>query len=168
MYAQDADRDRGARGAEDRADPGRTKKRRGGGATGGGGRASDHSALIPEDEWEYACVQIAQAFGQDFWHVYDCQPHGKPHLTWYAFYCLEESRRIETLKRDMDDFDRASMIGCAVNGGKGLDDRRKELKAKLRHDPSAPPTAPQWTPQEMTDAASRLMASVLAKGKVIQ
>lgn len=67
----------------------------------------------------------------------------------------------------MGEFDQAMLTAIAVNDPKGLESRRKELRFRLRTDPSAAET-PQWTKQEMTEAASRLMASVLKTGKIIQ
>jgi hypothetical protein len=70
------------------------------------------------------------------------------------------------LRRELDDFDRAMMTACAVNDPKALDTRRKELRYRLKADPTAP-EAPKFTKQEMRDAAARLMSTVL-KTKTIQ
>ena len=57
------------------------------------------------------------------------------------------------------------MTACAVNDPAKLDDRRKELKARLRSDP-AKPAKPQWTREEMQAAAQRLVTSVINTGKL--
>ena len=46
-----------------------------------------------------------------------------------------------------------------MNEPKALEVRRKELKQRLRTDPTVPPT-PQFTDKEMKDAAARVMAAV--------
>jgi hypothetical protein len=169
LHAADVDRPRGARGAEDRPDQGRTKKRRGGGARGDGGPASSggssNSALVPEDEWCYVVTEIARAFGQDWFRIYNCEPHGKPHLVWYCFYHLDDARRIDELRREIDDYDRAVLTAFAVNDPKGFETRRKELKAKLRGAAGAP-AKPKWTHEEMREAAQRLVTSVINTGKL--
>ena len=169
MHAAYADRDGRARGAENRSGHGRTKKRRRGGGVGASAStttsptgASDYRALIPEDEWCYVVTEIARTFGQDWWDTYWSRPHGKPHLTWFAFYHLAEAQRIDELRREIDDLDRAVLMANAVNAPKGLDERRKELRYRLRNDPRMH-AAPKWSKQEMHNAASRLMASVLKK-----
>jgi hypothetical protein len=123
------------------------------------------NALIPEDEWCYVVTEIARAFGQDWWSVYNCQPHGRPELVWYSFYHLDDARRIDELRRELDDFDRAVLSAFAMNDPKGLDTRRKELKARLRNDPRTP-TKPKWTREEMQAAAQRLVTSVITTGKL--
>ena len=74
-----------------------------------------------------------------------------------------EAQRIDELRRELDDFDRAVLSAYASNDPKGLDTRRKELRARLRA--SEPDAAPSFTKQEMRDAAARLMATVLKTGK---
>jgi hypothetical protein len=52
-----------------------------------------------------------------------------------------------------------------MNDPKGLDTRRKELKARLRNDPRAP-EKPKWTREEMQAAAQRLVTAVITTGKL--
>jgi hypothetical protein len=52
-----------------------------------------------------------------------------------------------------------------MNDPKGLDTRRKELKAKLRGAAGAP-AKKQWTREEMQAAAQRLVTSVITTGKL--
>jgi hypothetical protein len=52
-----------------------------------------------------------------------------------------------------------------MNDPKGLDTRRKELKARLRNDPRTPPK-PKWTREEMQAAAQRLVTAVITTGKL--
>jgi len=59
------------------------------------------------------------------------------------------------------------LTAYAVNAPKELEARRRDLRFRLRNDPRIP-QAPQWTKQEMDDAAARLMASVLLKSSPIQ
>ena len=164
MYAEDAHRYGRARGAEDRADPGRTKKRRGGGGSGGESTGNSYSALVPEAEWEYVVTRYAEAFGQDWWAVYECE---RPERVWFAFYHLDDAQRIDALRRELDDFDRACLTAGAMNDttGKFIAARRNDLRARLRNDPHAP-EAPKFTSSEMRDAAQRLMSSVLSTGKL--
>lgn len=145
---------------------GRTKKRRRGGASAGGSTADSYPALVPEDEWEYVVTQYAQAFGQDPWRVDRCEPHGRPELIWYWFYRLDESQRINDLRRELDDFDGAVLTSIAFHEPKGLDDRRKALRAKLAADPTARPSKPKWTREEMQAAAQRIVTSVITTGKL--
>jgi hypothetical protein len=86
-------------------------------------------------------------------------------LTWYSYYCLEESQRIDALKREVDALDQAMLVAYAVNSPKQLDERRKALRQKMRGD--APALAPKFTKQEMTDAVQRLMAKNWKTAKVI-
>jgi hypothetical protein len=168
VYAQDADCPRGARGAEDRSGAGRTKKRRRGGAVVAASPARSsggNSALVPEDEWCYVVTEIARTFGQDWWDTYHCRPHGRPEYVWFSFYHLDDARRIDELRRELDDFDRAVLSAFAMNDPKGLDTRRKELKARLRNDPRAP-EKPKWTREEMQAAAQRLVTAVITTGKL--
>lgn len=65
----------------------------------------------------------------------------------------------------MDDLDRAILTANAVNDPAGLEVRRKELKARLRADPTIP-VAPKFTDDEMRSAASRVMASVFKSRKL--
>lgn len=65
----------------------------------------------------------------------------------------------------MDDLDRAILTANAVNDPAGLEVRRKELKARLRTDPSVPAT-PRFTDAEMRSAAARVMASVFKSSKL--
>ena len=165
VHAQDVDCDGGARRPEDRPDQRCLKKRRSGGGErepSAKGTGSDYNALIPEDEWCYVVTQIAQAFGQDWWGVYNSR---EPHLTWFSYYHLEGAQRIEDLRREIDDLDRAMMTAYAFNDTKGLDERRRELKARLRNDP-AKPAKPQFTREEMQAAAQRLVTSVITTGKL--
>lgn len=72
---------------------------------------------------------------------------------------------MDALRREMDDFDRAMLTAYAVNKPEGLDERRKELKARLRG--SDPATAkPKWTREEMQAAAQRLVTAVIMTGKL--
>jgi hypothetical protein len=77
-----------------------------------------------------------------------------------------DAQRIDELKRELDDFDRAMLTTYAVNKPSELDVRRKELRARLRGAAGAP-AAPTFTKQEMRDAAARLMSTVL-KSRTIQ
>jgi hypothetical protein len=52
-----------------------------------------------------------------------------------------------------------------MNDPKGLDTRRKELKARLKNDP-ATPAKPKWTHEEMREAAQRLVTAVINTGKL--
>jgi hypothetical protein len=63
----------------------------------------------------------------------------------------------------MDDLDRAQLMAFAVNKPDELDRRRKELRAKLRHDIAAPPKQ-DFTFEEMQSAANYMM-SVTGKSK---
>lgn len=65
----------------------------------------------------------------------------------------------------MDDLDRAILFATGVNNPDGLDVRRKELKARLRNDPTTV-AKPQFTDEEMRNAAARVMASVFKSGKL--
>jgi len=155
LHGHDAVRAARARVAAHRSGQGSTKKRREGGAepTGGAG----YSALIPDDEWEYVVTDLAETFGQDWWDTYWSRPHGQPHLTWYTFYQLDEKRRIDALRRELSELDRAQMTAYAVNKPDELDRRRKDLLARVRRDPTTP-AQPKFTQQEMNDAVQRLMA----------
>lgn len=134
------------------------KKLRRGGGGGDADASRAYSALIPEDEWEYIVTALAEAFGQEWWDVYDCKPHGQPHLTWYAYYRLAEKQRIDELRRELDALDSAIMTAHAVNQPEGLDKRRADLQARLRFDPSVPAKPrPKWTHAEMMAAAQRLV-----------
>ena len=149
---------------------GRRKKRRRGGDGGSGGntraKAVAYNGLLPESEWEYVVAQYAEAFGQDPWRVSNCEPHGRPELIWYWYYHLEESRRIDELRRELDDFDRATLTGVCVNGDeKQFKARYGNLERRLRNDPQQP-AKPKWTPEEMQAAAQRLVSHVLATGKL--
>ena len=66
----------------------------------------------------------------------------------------------------MNEYDQAVLTAIAVNDPKGLESRQRELRARLRNDPRVPET-PKWTRQEMTEAAQRLMSSVLKTGKLV-
>jgi hypothetical protein len=57
----------------------------------------------------------------------------------------------------VDALDQAMLVAYAVNSPKQLDERRKELRQKMRGDAglAAPP---KFTKQEMTEAVQRLMA----------
>lgn len=77
------------------------------------------------------------------------------------YYQLAEVQRIDELRRELDQFDQAMLTAVAVNDPKSLDLRRKELRDRLRNDPSTP-TPRQWTPDEMKAAAHRLAAAVLS------
>jgi hypothetical protein len=151
-----------ARRAPHRASTGRTKKRRSGGADGeraAVNTVAEYDALVPEDAWCYVVTKIARAFGgQDWWSVYRCEPHGRPELTWYTFYHLDDAERIDALRRELDELDRAVLVAYAVNKPDELDKRRSALRARLRNDPVRTPALPKWTKQEMNDAVARLMA----------
>lgn len=156
-HAEDGrDTDR-ARRRQDRDGARRTKKRRSGGA--GSDSGTDASATIPDDEWGYVVSDIATKTGQEWWDVYDCKPHGKPHLTWFAFYHLSDYQRIHDLRREVDDFDHAATIGCAVNDGKAMEKRQSALMAKLRHSPvDAPQKKADFTLEEMQAAANYMLS----------
>lgn len=139
---------------------GTKKRRRGGRGDGGTSTAAQYPALVPEDEWEYIVTEIAEAFGQDWWDVYHCKPHGQPHLTWYCYYRLDEKHRIDELRRELDAVDSAILTASAVNDPSGLDVRRRELRARLRDDPSTPAKR-EWTRDEMQAVAQRLVAAAL-------
>jgi len=145
-----------ARGRQNRDGTERTKKRRSGGA--GNSSGADVSATIPEDEWGFVVSDIATKTGQDWWDVYDCKPHGQPHLTWFAFYHLSEYQRIQDLRREVDDFDHAATIGCAVNDGKAMEKRQSALMAKLRRAPVAVPQKKDFTHEEMQAAANYMLS----------
>lgn len=168
MYVDDGTGSHRSRVAQDRSGQGRTKKRRrvGGQSSEPTDASGGYSALIPEDEWDYIVTEYAQAFGQDPWRVDRCEPHGRPELIWYWYYHLVEHQRITELRRELDDFDRACLSAYAVNAPKELETRRRELRRRLQHDPSAP-IKPQWSDKEMREAAQRMMSSVLKTGKLV-
>ncbi len=86
-------------------------------------------------------------------------------MTWFTYYHLEGSQRIDELRQEIDDLDRAMMTAYAFNDTKGLEERRKELKARLRG-AAGTPAKPKFTREEMQAAAQRLVTSVINTGKL--
>jgi len=83
-----------------------------------------------------------------------------------VFYCLDEKRRIDALRRELDELDRAIMMSYAVNAPKELETRRNDLRARLRNDPRTP-AQPKFTQEEMNAAVARLMAKNWKSSPVI-